>query len=96
MQRDLTVASELVPFQEIEVFARESGYIDKLYVDYGSRVRASQVLATLEIPELAMQLDQDRAVAQSASQAVVNAQSQVSRVEAQHQVLHLQDQRQRP
>jgi membrane fusion protein (multidrug efflux system) len=48
--RNLTMSSELVPFQEIDVYAKESGFIKTLDVDYGSRVKAGQVLAVLEIP----------------------------------------------
>ena len=33
--RSLTVSSELVPFQETDVYAKESGYVHKLLVDYG-------------------------------------------------------------
>jgi len=39
MMRQLTVSSELVPFQEIDVYAKESGYVKDLLVDYGSRVQ---------------------------------------------------------
>src|ERR1700693_4613184 len=35
--RQITLSSELVPFQEIDVFAKQSGYVKKLMVDYGSR-----------------------------------------------------------
>src|SRR5579864_6157569 len=38
--RQITLSSELVPFQEIDVYAKESGYVKKLMVDYGSRVKA--------------------------------------------------------
>jgi RND family efflux transporter MFP subunit len=93
ISRDLTLSSELVPFQEIDVFAKESGYVSKLLVDYGSRVRTGQLLAVLEIPELQIQLDQDRASIKSVSDEVTNAEHQLSRIEAQHQVLHLQYQR---
>ena len=31
--RQLTVSSELVPFQEIDLYAKESGYIKELLVD---------------------------------------------------------------
>src|ERR1700681_853018 len=34
--RKITLSSELVPFQEIDVYAKESGYVKKLMVDYGS------------------------------------------------------------
>ena len=50
MMTQLTVSSELVPFQEIDVYAKESGYVKDLLVDYGSRVQKGQLMAVLEIP----------------------------------------------
>ena len=88
--RKLTVSSELVPFQEIDVYAKESGYVKKLDVDYGSRVKAGQVIAVLEIPELESQLQQDDASIKNASDQITRAQHQVASVVAQHNVLHLQ------
>ena len=66
MGRTLTVSSELVPFQEIDVFAKESGFVKELNVDYGSRVQKDQVLATLEIPELQLQVKEDDAAIKNA------------------------------
>jgi multidrug efflux pump subunit AcrA (membrane-fusion protein) len=40
MAQHLTVSSELVPFQEIDVYAKEAGYVKQLNVDFGSHVRA--------------------------------------------------------
>jgi RND family efflux transporter MFP subunit len=88
--RTLTVSSELVPFQEIDVYAKESGFVKELNVDYGSRVQAGQVLATLEIPELQSQLKQDDAAIKNASDQITHAQNELSRVEAQHKVMQLQ------
>ena len=90
MMRQLTVSSELVPFQEIDVYAKESGYVKDLLVDYGSRVQKGQLMAVLEIPELEMQLQQDAAAVASASQQVTHAQHELDRLEAQHRVVHLQ------
>jgi RND family efflux transporter MFP subunit len=90
LERRLTVSSELVPFQEIDVYAKESGYVRKLEVDYGSHVKAGQVMAVLEIPELQLQLAQDDAAVKSASDQVRHAEHGLGRVEAQHSVLHLQ------
>src|SRR5271166_1637281 len=70
LDRQLTVSSELVPFQEIDVYAKESGFVKQLKVDYGSRVQTNQTLATLEIPELQLQVKEDDA-------AVKNAEAQV-------------------
>src|SRR5579862_1782055 len=88
--RTLTLSSELVPFQEIDIYAKESGYVKQLNVDYGSRVQANQVLATLEIPELQLQLKQDDAAIKNASDQITYAQNLVTRAEAQHKVLQLQ------
>ena len=90
MARYLTVSSELVPFQEIDVFAKESGFVSKLYVDYGSRVKAGQLMAVLEIPELQALLQEDQATIKSMGDQVTNAQHELGRIQAQHKVLHLQ------
>ena len=88
--RTLTLSSELVPYQETDVYAKESGYVKDLNVDYGSRVQKDQVLATLEIPELQSQLKQDDAAIKNASDQITHAQNEVSRIEATHNALQLQ------
>jgi RND family efflux transporter MFP subunit len=87
------MSSELVPFQEIDVFAKEAGFVSKLYVDYGSHVKQGQLIATLEIPELQALLQEDRASITSMEDQVTDAQHELSRIEAQHKVLHLQFER---
>ena len=93
LERTLTVSSELVPFQEIDVYAKESGYVRQLLVDYGTHVKAGQLMAVLEIPELEIQLKQDDAAIRNASDQASRAQHELGRVEAQHRVFHLQFQR---
>jgi RND family efflux transporter MFP subunit len=88
--RQITLSSELVPFQEIDVYAKESGYVKKLDVDYGTRVRAGQVMAILEIPELEEQLQEDQAEIKNAMNQVNRAQNELKRYDAQYQALHLQ------
>jgi RND family efflux transporter MFP subunit len=88
--RTLTVSSELVPFQEIDVYAKESGFVKELNVDYGDHVQKDQVLAVLEIPELQLQLKQDDASIKNAADMITHAQNELSRVEAQQKVFQLQ------
>ena len=90
LSRELNLSSELVPFQEIDVYAKESGYVQKLFVDYGTRVRAGQVMATLEIPELQAQIDEDQAEIKNASHQSVRAEDELKRYEAQYKALHLE------
>ena len=90
LDRHITLSSELVPFQEIDVYAKESGYVKKLSVDYGSRVKAGEVMAVLEIPELQAQLDEDQAEVKNGVDQVTRAQHELARYQAQYQALHLE------
>jgi RND family efflux transporter MFP subunit len=93
LSRQLTVSAELVPFQEIDVYAKQAGYVHQLNVDYGSRVKTNQVLAVLEIPELELQVQQDDAAIRHAKDEVTRSEHELQRVEAQHKILHLQSER---
>jgi RND family efflux transporter MFP subunit len=93
LSRSLTISSELVPFQEIDVYAKESGYVKQLLVDYGTRVKEGQLMAVLEIPELEQQLMQDDAAIKSTTDLVAHAEREVGRYEAQHKVLQLESDR---
>lgn len=90
MAQHLTVSSELVPYQEIDVYAKEAGYIKKLNVDFGTHVKAGEVMAELEIPELEAQLQQDDATIQAREKEVMRRQNDVGRAKAQHDVQHLE------
>jgi len=90
LSRQISLSSELVPFQEIDVYAKVSGYVKKLNVDYGTRVKAGEVIATLEIPELQAQLQEDEAEIKNANNQVSRADHELKRYDAQYQALHLQ------
>src|SRR6202040_2489771 len=59
---DLVLTAEFEPFQQVDVMAKVAGYIRSIKVDIGDRVHEGQLLATLEIPEMA-----DEAIKASAS-----------------------------
>src|SRR5580698_5708974 len=90
LSRQITLSSELVPFQEIDVYAKESGYVQKLNVDYGTHVKTGQTMATLEIPELQAQLEQDGAEIKNAMNQVSRADHELQRYNAQYNALHLE------
>ncbi len=85
----LEIASEFQPFQEVDVYAKVSGYIQKLNVDYGAHVKQGQVLATLEIPELQQQLQQDEAAVRRSSQELTRAREELNRAQSAYTVAHL-------
>lgn len=86
---NLEIASEFEPFQEVDVYAKVSGYIQKLYVDYGTHVKQGQILAVLEIPELQQQLQQDEASVRRSDQELTRAHEDLNRVQSAYTVAHL-------
>lgn len=75
----LEMPGELDPFEEVAIYPRVTGYVKSIRVDRGSRVRAGEMLALLEAPELLAQraeaeskvqvADAQRGVAQSKTDA---------------------------
>jgi HlyD family secretion protein len=62
-------------YEAAELFAKVSGYLQKLNVDIGDRVKAGQVLAEIDSPELHRDVDRGKA-------AVEKAQAQVGQMKA--------------
>ena len=52
----LTMPGELISFQQVDLYAKVISFVKKIYVDVGSEVKAGQILATLEAPEITSQL----------------------------------------
>lgn len=89
VEKSLTVAGEFVPFQEVELHAKVAGFIRQINVDIGDRVRAGQVLATLEVPELNAQVSGAEAGVRHSQEEIALARSEVIRAEANHAALHM-------
>jgi RND family efflux transporter MFP subunit len=87
--QSLTIAAEFHPFQEIEVHAKVAGYVKSIGVDVGDRVKAGQLLAVLEIPELQDEIKQDAAAVKRATEEINRAQADLERAESAHEVAHL-------
>lgn len=52
---EISVPAELKPYEQVAVFAKVTGFVQKKYVDRGDRVRKGQLLAVLEAPEMQQQ-----------------------------------------
>ena len=57
LYREITIPADFRPYTEVELHAKVSGYVKDMKVDFGDRVRAGQLLAVLEVPELTAELD---------------------------------------
>ena len=84
----LTIAGEFKPFQDVEVHAKVAGYIRNINVDVGDHVKEGQVLAVLEVPELAAELSGADAAVRRSEEEIRRAQSDVIRAQSAHAAAH--------
>ena len=89
LSRQLVLTAEFKPFQEIDVMAKVAGYVKKIDVDTGDRVRQGQLLATLEIPELADELAKADASLERSQAEVARSHDDIRRAESAHTSTHL-------
>jgi RND family efflux transporter MFP subunit len=61
LKDEIVLPGNIQAFTVSPIYARTSGYLKKWYVDIGGRVKAGQLLAEIDAPEVNKQLDQARA-----------------------------------
>ncbi|MBX7101282.1 MAG: efflux RND transporter periplasmic adaptor subunit [Myxococcaceae bacterium] len=78
----VTLPGTVLPRQQVTLYARTNGFLQKWNADLGEPVKKGQVLAKLEAPELAVQLAQARTRLAQAERTLVLVQQQHVRTEA--------------
>jgi RND family efflux transporter MFP subunit len=89
LRNSVTLTAEFEPYYEVDVMAKEAGYIRHMLVDIGDRVKQGQLLATLEIPELQADLAKAKSDVQTANAERAVAQGDLQRAEAAGQIAQL-------
>jgi RND family efflux transporter MFP subunit len=79
LKDELVLPGNIQAFTVSPIYARTSGYLKKWYVDIGGRVKAGQLLAEIEAPEVEKQLDQARADLSTAEANLNLSQSTMTR-----------------
>lgn len=85
----MALTAEFKPFQEIDLMAKVAGYVKAIYVDVGDRVTQGQLLAVLEIPEMADDIARGQAAVDRSQAEVARARDELHRAESTHQMAHL-------
>jgi len=88
LSNTLSIAGEFLPYQEVELHAKVTGYIRNINVDIGDRVHKGQVLANLEVPELVAQEQAASAGVRHSQEEIFRAENDVVRAESDHAALH--------
>lgn len=82
MAEEVVLPGNVQPFVATPIFARINGYLKKWYFDIGTSVKAGQLLAEIDAPEVDQQLDQARADLNTAKANLQLAQTTAARYES--------------
>jgi RND family efflux transporter MFP subunit len=77
--------AELVPYERVDIYAKETGFVKSIKVDRGSKVSQGELLAELEAPELVAQRAQANAAYRSAESQLAAAQAKLAADQATYQ-----------
>jgi RND family efflux transporter MFP subunit len=72
----------LEPFESADLYAKVSGFLVVQKVDIGSRVKAGQLLAQIDVPELGKQVKRDEASLEHEKAKVTQAEANITAAEA--------------
>jgi len=70
--------AELAPYERVEVFAKETGFVKSITVDRGSKVKQGELIAELEAPELVARQAQANASYESAQSQLAAGQARLA------------------
>ncbi len=81
LSRELRFDAEFRPFQDIDLHAHVAGFVQQMNVDVGTKVKAGQIVAVIEIPEFKEELERAQAVRVRAAGDVNRAEEDARRAE---------------
>src|SRR5438552_19212789 len=73
----LQTNATLEAFEEADLFAKVSGYLSEVRVDIGDHVKAGQVLAVIDVPEMKQELAEAKAQLASKQSTLESARRQL-------------------
>jgi RND family efflux transporter MFP subunit len=89
MTHSVALTAEFRPYQEIDVMAKVAGYVQSINVDVGDHVKQGELLATLEVPEMADDQARAESMLARSKAEVTQAQDELERAESAHKMSHL-------
>ncbi len=78
--REVVFDAEFRPFQDIDLHAKVAGFVQTMNVDVGDRVKAGQLLASIEVPELKEDIERATAAVKSSQAAHAEVKQTLGRI----------------
>jgi RND family efflux transporter MFP subunit len=89
LTREIVLTGEFRPYQVIDLHAKVAGYLKRINVDVGDRVKAGQLLAVLEIPEMIADLAHAAATIKRGDSEVQRAQRELQNADTKRKLAEL-------
>jgi RND family efflux transporter MFP subunit len=70
--------AELLPYESVDIYAKQTGFVRSIKVDRGSKVRQDELIARLEAPELVAQRAQANAAYESSQSQLAAARAKLA------------------
>lgn len=77
--------AELVPYETVDIYPKETGFVKSIKVDRGSEVKQGELIAELEAPEVVAQRAQANATYESAESQLVAGRAKLAADQATYQ-----------
>ena len=78
LKATIALPAELAPYEAVDLYAKETGFIKSIWVDRGSTVKQGELIAEIEAPELVAQRAQANAAYQSAESQLAAGQAKLA------------------
>jgi len=78
LKATIALPAELAPYEAVDLYAKETGFIKSIRVDRGSTVKQGELIAEIEAPELVAQRAQANAAYQSAESQLAAGQAKLA------------------
>jgi membrane fusion protein (multidrug efflux system) len=85
LETTITLPAELMPYEAVDLFAKETGFIKSIRVDRGTKVKEGELIAVLEAPELIARRAEAAAHYQSAESQLAAGQAKSAADQATYQ-----------
>ena len=85
LETTITLPAELMPYEAVDLFAKETGFIKSIRVDRGTKVKEGELIAVVEAPELIAQRAEANARYESAESQLAAGQAKSAADQATYQ-----------
>lgn len=80
LSSSLQIPGELIPYQQVDIYAKENSFVKKVFVDVGSEVRQGQLLVSMEAPEIDSRLSEARSNLESLQAIYISTKAHYDRL----------------